>query len=530
MPDSVDTTARVEAASAPGGYTAQDRSQLGAAAQGLVGQARASDATTARDLLSPSERVRGIETGAGNLASATSAPARGKDPRSPHARRSARPASSGIARGRAARAASGASALAAGAISRAASLSGSDDIGEGLARQMGSDALAGGKKAAKASGKAARVGWKKAAAGRYRWASRKAARTTIRRGARAVGKAAANAARAVAKAVAAGVKAAASAMGGPVGIGAAAVVVVLLLVALLVMVLSSSTASSAATAGVVGPVEYDPDAAWTVSNRNTCYGPFTADDPAGTGGEGMAWGEGSIDRTTWGVAKLKGGDFFDLPAGTIVEVATTIPVRGADGESEYRACRVVICDWGNGGSDVRDLDFQYAPANYLSGSTGDLKESCFSPVKYRIISVGDGKTVSRETLTALIGTSSGSDVVSVAKTKLGCRYVYGASGPDTFDCSGLVMWAYRQVGVSLPRTSREQYSATSRLTKAQLQPGDLVFFSSDGTAAGIHHVGIWVGDGKFIHAPSTGDVVKITSLSDSSYYKSQFLSGGRVSR
>lgn len=100
-----------------------------------------------------------------------------------------------------------------------------------------------------------------------------------------------------------------------------------------------------------------------------------------------------------------------------------------------------------------------------------------------------------------------SQVVSIAKRYLGARYVWGAQGPNTFDCSGFTMYVYKQVGVQLPRVSRDQIHAGQRVSRGDLQPGDLVFFGNP-----IHHVGIYVGGGLMIHSPRTGDVVKISPL------------------
>lgn len=105
-----------------------------------------------------------------------------------------------------------------------------------------------------------------------------------------------------------------------------------------------------------------------------------------------------------------------------------------------------------------------------------------------------------------------SEVVSVAKKYLGAPYKWGASGPNRFDCSGFTMFVYRQVGVSLPHSSRAQIGYGERVSKSDLQPGDLVFFGSP-----IHHVGIYVGGGMYIHAPHSGDVVRISSMDRSGY-------------
>lgn len=105
-----------------------------------------------------------------------------------------------------------------------------------------------------------------------------------------------------------------------------------------------------------------------------------------------------------------------------------------------------------------------------------------------------------------------SEVVSIAKRYLGAPYVWAASGPNSFDCSGLTMFVYRQVGVSLPHSSRAQIGYGQRVSRSDLAPGDLVFFGSP-----IHHVGMYVGGGMYIHAPQTGDVVKISSLNRGDY-------------
>lgn len=100
--------------------------------------------------------------------------------------------------------------------------------------------------------------------------------------------------------------------------------------------------------------------------------------------------------------------------------------------------------------------------------------------------------------------------VAVAMQQLGKPYRWGGAGPDSFDCSGLVMYCYAQIGVSLPHSAAAQYGCGTHISRDQLQPGDLVFFSKGG---GISHVGMYVGGDSYIHAPHTGDVVKISSLS-----------------
>jgi peptidoglycan DL-endopeptidase CwlO len=105
----------------------------------------------------------------------------------------------------------------------------------------------------------------------------------------------------------------------------------------------------------------------------------------------------------------------------------------------------------------------------------------------------------------------GADVVAVAKRYLGTPYMWGGSGPGGFDCSGLVAFAYGQLGISLPHYTGALWNVGRPVASDSLEPGDLVFFH------GLGHVGIYVGHGRFIHAPQSGDVVKISSLSDGGY-------------
>ncbi len=114
-----------------------------------------------------------------------------------------------------------------------------------------------------------------------------------------------------------------------------------------------------------------------------------------------------------------------------------------------------------------------------------------------------------------------SNAANIAMSQLGTPYVWGGSAPGGFDCSGLVMWAYAQVGVSLPHSSYAQYGYGVPVSRDQLQPGDLVFFD------GLGHVGIYIGSGQFVHAPHTGDVVKISSL-DESWYSATFVGARRI--
>jgi peptidoglycan DL-endopeptidase CwlO len=112
-------------------------------------------------------------------------------------------------------------------------------------------------------------------------------------------------------------------------------------------------------------------------------------------------------------------------------------------------------------------------------------------------------------------------VVGIAMQYLGVSYVWGGASPSGFDCSGFTMFVYAQAGVSLPHNAAAQYGYGVPISRDQLQPGDLVFFD------GLGHVGMYIGGGQFIHAPHTGDVVKISSLSDS-WYASTYVGARRI--
>jgi cell wall-associated NlpC family hydrolase len=114
--------------------------------------------------------------------------------------------------------------------------------------------------------------------------------------------------------------------------------------------------------------------------------------------------------------------------------------------------------------------------------------------------------------------------VALAHKYIGTPYVFGGAKPGGFDCSGLVVFIGKQLGITVPRTAAEQFAVGKPVSRAQLQPGDPIFFRNQ---EGIHHEGLYIGNDQFIQAPHTGDHVKISSLSDP-YYASQFAGGRRV--
>jgi cell wall-associated NlpC family hydrolase len=115
----------------------------------------------------------------------------------------------------------------------------------------------------------------------------------------------------------------------------------------------------------------------------------------------------------------------------------------------------------------------------------------------------------------------GQTIVAVAKQYLGAPYRWGGSSPSGFDCSGLVRYVYAQVGVALPHNAAQQYRLGTPVTRASLEPGDLVFFDH------LRHNGIYVGGGRFIHARQTGRRVAVARLDDA-WYASHFVGARRL--
>ena len=116
--------------------------------------------------------------------------------------------------------------------------------------------------------------------------------------------------------------------------------------------------------------------------------------------------------------------------------------------------------------------------------------------------------VSFNPVKAEAATVTGQDIVNEAKRHLGVPYQWGGNGPSTFDCSGLTKYVYGQFGITLPRVAEDQASSGTAVSRENLQPGDLVFWGSP-----AYHVGIYIGNNQYIHAPQDNEVVKISTLS-----------------
>jgi cell wall-associated NlpC family hydrolase len=120
--------------------------------------------------------------------------------------------------------------------------------------------------------------------------------------------------------------------------------------------------------------------------------------------------------------------------------------------------------------------------------------------------------------------SVGERAAAIALEQIGAAYRYGGASPHGFDCSGLVQYSYREAGKNVPRTTSQLWNRAGVIAYEDLQVGDLLFFRFDGK---MSHVGIYVGDEQFVHAPSSGRSVSLESL-DAAYYRQAFIRAGRL--
>lgn len=121
--------------------------------------------------------------------------------------------------------------------------------------------------------------------------------------------------------------------------------------------------------------------------------------------------------------------------------------------------------------------------------------------------------------------AAGGRIAALASAQLGQPYRYGGDGPEGFDCSGLVLYVHRQAGINVPRTTMLQRQRTAALDRSELRAGDIVFFTL-GPRLVVDHVGIYLGDGRFIHAPHAGATVRVARLDDG-VFRRGFAGGAR---
>ena len=191
--------------------------------------------------------------------------------------------------------------------------------------------------------------------------------------------------------------------------------------------------------------------------------------------------------------------------------------------------------------NYNDMLKAFVKSNIWKQRVGDRKTPDLSPYEFKIDtgysttvdiastgSVGDADTSDAENLIEG-GTAAAQKFVKLALAQRGKPYVYGATGPNSFDCSGLVYYCLNHSGGHISRLTSKSWASSKypSIKYSDLQTGDVMIYSSNGSASGVHHVGIYIGNGKMVHAPHTGDVVKISDVT-SGYYRNQFYTAKRV--
>lgn len=145
--------------------------------------------------------------------------------------------------------------------------------------------------------------------------------------------------------------------------------------------------------------------------------------------------------------------------------------------------------------------------------------ACTHGAKNIELNVEDQQTVHEVTY------DKGQQIANLAQTMLGSPYKYGGASPNGFDCSGLVFYTHGKLGIITPRTSLQQFKTAKEITSKQLRSGDLVFFKLNQN--NVSHVGIYIGQGRFIHAPKSGKHVSVNYLRDE-FWQPRFVSAGRL--
>jgi len=177
-------------------------------------------------------------------------------------------------------------------------------------------------------------------------------------------------------------------------------------------------------------------------------------------------------------------------------------------------------------SSITLLSFVLLSTGCAPKNSDGTYRSVYSYHPYNHYNHSNYQRVSTQRFNHRIPNRLANNIESVAKSLLGVDYQYGATGPNHYDCSGFTKYVFSKQGINLPRISRDQAKVGQFIRANQLQKGDLIFFDSKKSSA-VSHVGIYLGDGAFIHASSTKDKVVISNL-HSNYYSKHFKWGRRV--
>ena len=173
----------------------------------------------------------------------------------------------------------------------------------------------------------------------------------------------------------------------------------------------------------------------------------------------------------------------------------------------------------------------YVMKDYVSSkktetiSRGSIKRTT-NTTKTNVTTIAKTERATNTATTSTTASSKGQEVANYVKQFVGCKYVYGGTSTKGFDCSGLTMYVYKKFGISLSHSARAQSKAGTAVSRSNLQPGDLVFFKDFRTNKGIGHVGIYIGNNKFVHASTEKTGVITSSLSGS--YSSRYVTARRI--
>ena len=225
------------------------------------------------------------------------------------------------------------------------------------------------------------------------------------------------------------------------------------------------------------------------------------------------------------VSTISSGESTQTPStgkkGTVTASALNIRSGASTSHSivtkAYKGNTVEILESSNGWHKVKlsNGKIGWASAQYISTSGDNTNSGNTSQESTQSPSNNQSNTSSKVQA-----------IVNTAKAQIGKKKAWGAEGPNAFDCSGLTYYIYKQNGITIPRTSREQSNFGTTVSKSNLQPGDLLFFSTDGSG-GVSHVGIYVGNGQMVHVSSSKNSVISTSI-NTSYWQKAYIRAKRV--
>ena len=204
--------------------------------------------------------------------------------------------------------------------------------------------------------------------------------------------------------------------------------------------------------------------------------------------------------------------------GLVQADGSTLNVRSGPGTSYYKVA--TLSD--NAVVTIVGINNGWYKIKTSSGTVGYVSSEYMVTCKDSAGSRGDGTTA----VAATSNSSMGQQVVAYAKQFMGVPYVYGGNGPNSFDCSGFTSYIYRHFGYTLNRTASTQLSNGTAVAKSELQPGDLVFFRYN-TSYPASHVGIYIGNGQFIHASTNKYQVQIDQL-NTGHYANVYIAARRI--